>query len=176
MGTSAILLILSPVVIPAGMLKYRSDYRQYGRTTPLGVVLLLAAWFMPMGVLGFAIPFFAAPRTLIQYLGYALMVFGLALSLVPLHAFSPKMVVGRDAPRLITDGVYRFSRNPQYVTFAAFVLGYAMTGRALMAYVGVALYCIVAHLTARVEEEHLERVFGEAYRRYRETTPRYLFV
>ncbi|MEJ2678121.1 MAG: methyltransferase [Gemmatimonadota bacterium] len=175
MGTSAILLILSPPVIAAGMLRYRHDYRRYGKTTPLGVVLLLAAWFMPMGVLGFAIPFFAPPRTALQYAGYALMILGLTLSLVPLRAFSPKMVVGRDAPRLFSGGVYRFSRNPQYVTFAAFVLGYAMTGRALMAYAGVALYCIVAHLTARVEEEHLERQFGEAYRRYRAATPRYLF-
>jgi protein-S-isoprenylcysteine O-methyltransferase Ste14 len=173
MGVSTVFLILSPPVIAAGMLRYRNDYRRYGKTTPLGVALLLAAWFMPMCVLGFAIPFFAAPRTWLQYVGYALMILGLVLSLVPLHRFSPRMVVGRDPPRLITDGVYRYSRNPQYVTFAAFVLGYAMTGRALMAYVGVVLYCIVAHLTARVEEEHLQRQFGDAYRRYMKATPRY---
>lgn len=176
MGASTLFLILSPVVIPAGLLKYRNDYRRYGRTTPWGVVLLLAAWLMPMCVLGFAIPLFAAPHNVLQYAGYALMAVGLALSLIPLKTFSLKMIVGMDAPRLITDGVYRYSRNPQYVTFAVFVLGYAMTGRALLAYVGVALCFLVTHLTARVEEEHLERVFGEAYGGYKATTPRYLFL
>jgi protein-S-isoprenylcysteine O-methyltransferase Ste14 len=174
MGTSEVFLILSPPVIAVGMLKYRSDYRRYGKTTVLGVILLLAAWFMPMCVLGYAIPLFATPRTPLQYLGYGLMVLGVGLCIVPMLHFSSRMVVGRDASRLVTTGVYRFSRNPQYVTYGLFVLGYAMTGRAVMAYVGVALYLVVAHLTALVEEEHLERVFGEEYRRYKARTPRYL--
>lgn len=174
MGTSEIFLILSPPVIAAGILAYRRDYRRHGRTTALGFLLLMGAWLMPMCVLGFAIPFFAAPRTPLQYLGYGLMVLALTSSLIPLRRFSARMVAGRDTGRLVTAGVYRFCRNPQYVAFFPFVLGYAMTGYAGLAYVGAALYAIVVHLTVLVEEEHLERLFGDAYRRYKEQTPRYL--
>ncbi len=174
MDTSMVFLLVSPLVIAAGILRYRADYRRYGRTTAPGVVGLLAAWFMPMCVLGFAIPLFPAPVRVAQYLGYGLMILGLAMTLAPLRRFSSRMVVGMDPDELVTGGVYLRSRNPQYVAFFLFVLGYALTGRALMAYVGVALYMVVVHLTVRVEEEHLERRFGDAYRRYQTSVPRYL--
>jgi protein-S-isoprenylcysteine O-methyltransferase Ste14 len=160
-------------VVALGLVRYRADYRRHGRTTAPGVVALLAAWFMPMGVLGFAIPFFPTPTRPIHYLGYVLMLTGLALLLLPLLRFSPSMVVGRKVEGLITGGVYGYSRNPQYAAWFLFVFGYAMTGRSVMAYVGVALYMVVAHLTALVEEEHLERAYGAEYRRYRASTPRY---
>lgn len=175
MGTSEILLILSPFVITAGLLRYRRDYRRHGRTTKVGVFLLLAAWFMPMSVLGFAVPLFSQPERPAQFIGYGLMVLALVLTLIPLRRFSSRMVVGWDADRLVTSGAYRWSRNPQYVAFVPFALGYAMTGRSILAYIGVALFLLVVHLTMLVEEEHLERVFGDAYRRYRQATPRYLF-
>lgn len=174
MSTSAVFLILAVPVMAAGLLWYRADYRRFGRTTALGVSALLAAWFMPMCVLGFSIPFFSAPSRPLQYVGYLLMASGLALLVFPLRRFSPRMIVGRQVEGLITSGVYRFTRNPQYVAWFLFVLGYAMTGRSAMAYLGVALYLVVAHLTARVEEEHLERLYGDEYLRYKASTPRYL--
>jgi protein-S-isoprenylcysteine O-methyltransferase Ste14 len=54
-----------------------------------------------------------------------------------------------------------------------FPVGYALVGQRVMAFVGVALYVVVMHLTVLVEEEHLERCFGDEYRRYKERTPRY---
>jgi protein-S-isoprenylcysteine O-methyltransferase Ste14 len=84
------------------------------------------------------------------------------------------MWIGRNVGTLVTDGAYRFSRNPQYVAAALMPLGYALTGRSVMAWVGVASMWLTIHLTAVVEEEHLERTFGDEYRRYRERTPRYL--
>ena len=74
---------------------------------------------------------------------------------------------------LVTDGVYGWSRNPQYVAYTLFPVGYALTGVAVMAWVGVALYLVLVHLTVLVEEEHLERQFGDVYRVYKRETPRY---
>lgn len=174
MGTSEAFLVLSPPVIAAGLLKYRHDYRRSGRTTAPGVLLLLAAWLMPMCVLGYAGPLFPEPTGARAYAGYGLMVLGLALSLVPLWRFTTAMVVGRDTHRLITTGVYGRSRNPQYLAFLPFVAGYALVLNTPMAWVGVALYLGLVHFTVRVEEEHLERAFGDEYRRYAVRTPRYL--
>lgn len=173
MSTSAVFLLVSPVVIAVGILRHRRDFRRHGRTTYPGVLLLLAAWLMPICVLGFAVPFFPEPERPGQYAGYGFMILGLLLTLGPLHGFSTKMVVGRETDELVTGGPYRDSRNPQYLAFFLVVLGYALTGRSLMAYAGVALYMVVVHLTVRVEEEHLERRFGDAYRRYRTAVPRY---
>ncbi len=167
-------LLLAGPVMAIGLLKYRADYRRHGRTTALGVVLLLAAWMMPHLILGYALPMFPLPRSARQWTGYALMVVGLIGCLVPMRRFSTAMVVGRADPQLVTGGPYRWSRNPQYVAYTLFPVGYALTGIAVMAWVGVALYLVLVHLTVLIEEEHLERQFGEAYRAYKRTTPRYL--
>lgn len=176
MPLSEIFLALSPAVIAIGVLKYRSDYRRFGRTTVLGVVLLLTAWVMPHMVLGYSMGMFPPPRTPVQWIGYGLMVVGVVLVLIPLRRFSSRMFVGVDAKRLITSDVYRFSRNPQYTGYALFPLGYAMVGHTWVAYAAVALFVVLMHLTVLVEEEHLERQFGGEYRRYKEKTPRYFLI
>jgi protein-S-isoprenylcysteine O-methyltransferase Ste14 len=176
MDLSKIFLALAPIVIAIGVLRYRSDYRRVGRTTALGLVLLVAAWAMPHLVLGFSGPSFPLPRTPLQWIGYGLAILGVALLLVPFCRFTPKMNLGIDTSRLITSGIYRLSRNPQYTGYVLFPVGYALVGQRLMAFAGVALYVVVMHLTVLVEEEHLERCFGDEYRRYKDKTPRYFLV
>ena len=174
MTINEVLLALAPAACALGVLKYRSDYRRLGRTTVLGVVMLLAAWLAPHLVLGFSMPMFVPPERPLQFFGYGLMVVGLVLALIPLRRFSPGMVVGLEQKRLVTSDIYQYSRNPQYTGYALFPIGYALTGQSLLAWLGVALFLVLMHLTVLVEEEHLERQFGEEYRRYKQRTPRYL--
>lgn len=175
MPTSALCLLLAGPVVAGGLLRYRADLQRLGHATHLGVAALLAAWLMPHLVLGFAFPMFPAPHGARQWTGYALMALGLvACALVLWRRFSPAMVVGSDARTLVTGGPYRWSRNPQYVAYTPFPVGYALAGGSVMGWVGVVLYLVVVHLTVLVEEEHLTRTFGDRYQAYRAATPRYL--
>jgi hypothetical protein len=105
MDLSKVFLALAPVVIAIGVLRYRSDYRRFGRTTALGLVLLVAAWATPHLVLGFAMPAFPLPRAPLQWIGYGLAVLGVALLLIPFCRFTPKMNLGVDTSRLVTSGI-----------------------------------------------------------------------
>jgi len=175
MPASTLCLLLSGPVVGIGLHRYRADFRRLGHATHVGVIALLVAWLMPHLVLGFAFPMFPAPRSARQWTGYALMALGLvACALVLWRRFSPEMMVGSDARTLVTDGPYRWSRNPQYIAYTPFPVGYALTGAALMGWVGVAVYLVVVHLTVLIEEEHLTRTFGARYQAYRAATPRYL--
>ena len=60
----------------------------------------------------------------------------------------------------MTSGPYRYSRNPQYVTYFLLLLGYALLGRTPLAWIALAEYWVVVHLIVLIEEEHLERRFG----------------
>ncbi len=75
---------------------------------------------------------------------------------------------------LVTKGMYRYSRNPQYV---ASILGYFGTAlanggthTALLCGLAILVYVIMPF----TEEPWLQRAYGNAYLAYKERTPRFL--
>ena len=81
-----------------------------------------------------------------------------------------------DAPkRLVTNGVYRYSRNPIYVAVLIAVAGWASLFQSpLLLVYGVALFALYSFFVQRHEEPHLTREFGDQYTAYTATTPRWL--
>jgi len=75
---------------------------------------------------------------------------------------------------LITDGVYRYSRNPQYLGWLAVLAGSSVAGRSAVALALSAAYAAVVNDWITVEERHLEATFGQTYRHYRQATHRWL--
>jgi protein-S-isoprenylcysteine O-methyltransferase Ste14 len=77
---------------------------------------------------------------------------------------------------LVTSGLYRYSRNPQYVASILAFLGLGLAA----ASADVALLCAFAIgvyvLLPLAEEPWLERTYGASYRRYKQRTPRFLSV
>lgn len=83
-------------------------------------------------------------------------------------------VSGLEEGKLVTGGIYRYSRNPQIVGWGLALLGAALAGRSSRSLSLVAAYFLVHRLYFPVEERELERAFGEEYRRYKENVPRFL--
>ena len=81
-----------------------------------------------------------------------------------------------DPPRqLVTSGLYRYVRNPQYVGVVLVVVGEALLSGAAVLFGYAAFLAVGYHLVVRYyEEPTLSRRFGEAYARYREAAPRWL--
>ena len=176
MQLGVLFLLLTPPMVAIGLTKYRADYRRYGHTTRLGLAAVFLAFLMPHFVLNYGFPMVVVPDTAIEVVGMSIMALGLAGCLWPLTHFSKGMWTGRKQPELVTSGPYRFSRNPQYLTYFFFLAGYAVMGRTMLAWVALVLYWIVVHLIVLIEEEHLQRRFGDAYRSYKQATPRYLLI
>jgi len=71
---------------------------------------------------------------------------------------------------LVTGGLYRFVRHPQYISLTLFSTGVLLTwGRAIM-WLAFFLMMFLYYYLARSEERTCIRLFGEAYERYRERT------
>jgi protein-S-isoprenylcysteine O-methyltransferase Ste14 len=80
----------------------------------------------------------------------------------------------KPATALVTDGIFHFVRNPMYVALILLVAGIAI----LTASDWMLVMCLPLAFTLHVgvvkrEERYLEAKFGAAYRRYRDTVPRY---
>ena len=81
----------------------------------------------------------------------------------------------KPASALITDGPYRFSRNPAYVALTLWYLGLGLllnNGWVLL--LTVPLVLLMDLWAIRKEERHLEAKFGEEYRRYKSQVRRWL--
>lgn len=77
--------------------------------------------------------------------------------------------------RLVTDGPYRYTRNPIYLAFAGVLVARALSRRSARALVpAVAFVTVLDSTQVPVEERALASQFKRSYKRYRKTTPRWL--
>lgn len=106
--------------------------------------------------------------------GLLLMTVGMIIYLASVVAFgSMKRLSGLDSTQLITSGIYRWSRNPQYAGWMLFLVGIALLRTSAMVLLLAAFYWVSFMMYLPSEEALLEHIYGDAYREYRATTHRY---
>jgi protein-S-isoprenylcysteine O-methyltransferase Ste14 len=76
----------------------------------------------------------------------------------------------------VTTGLYRYSRNPQYVASIIGFTGLAIAVGTPETIMLSALAILVYTLLPYAEEPWLEKAYGEAYRAYEARTPRFLSI
>lgn len=112
-------------------------------------------------------------------LGIASWMLGLAVASWCVRDFA-RRGQGTPAPydpprRLVSIGLYRFTRNPMYLGVLAMLLGEAILWRSLELAVYTAAMGLGFHLfIVFYEEPTLHRLFGEEYARYRGAVGRWL--
>jgi protein-S-isoprenylcysteine O-methyltransferase Ste14 len=100
---------------------------------------------------------------------------GAVLTVAGMRRFAgPAQLTGTDAGDLITGGIYRYSRNPQYVGLVALVAGLAVARRSPTALALAAGLAATFRAFVPVEERQLADQFGAAYLRYRDHSPRWI--
>jgi protein-S-isoprenylcysteine O-methyltransferase Ste14 len=92
-----------------------------------------------------------------------------------MYAFrSATKITGRETNRLIIRGIYRWSRNPQYLGYGLVILGIVIGYWSTTAWLALVGYVLLVYATVRIEEQHLENVFGGEYRAYCGQVQRFL--
>jgi protein-S-isoprenylcysteine O-methyltransferase Ste14 len=152
----------------------RADFIIFPPVIPYSTLAIacLLQWLEPLGLLAQVGP------SLRIVAGTVLFAAGAALMLAGHRAMSrhgTNVNPLRPATALVTDGVFRHTRNPLYVGISIAFCGLALVFALDWELVLIVPACILLHFAVvRREESYLERKFGEAYRRYKERAPRYL--
>ncbi|MCO6042734.1 isoprenylcysteine carboxylmethyltransferase family protein [Aeoliella sp. ICT_H6.2] len=106
-------------------------------------------------------------------IGSVLIVGGNVLAWVGVRQLSLKTTSGSKGP-LVTDGLYRYSRNPQYLGDIAIISGWAILSASYFA-IPLCLGAIIAFaITPLAEEPWLQEIHGDIYREYFNKVPRFL--
>jgi protein-S-isoprenylcysteine O-methyltransferase Ste14 len=105
------------------------------------------------------------------YIGLSFFVIGLTLMALATINF-----IGTPADQLITKGAYQFSRHPMYVATFFICLGAGTaTGSWLFIFFSIIMaFCF--YQEALIEERYCLNRYGNAYREYMESTPRWIGV
>jgi protein-S-isoprenylcysteine O-methyltransferase Ste14 len=76
--------------------------------------------------------------------------------------------------RLVVEGLYARIRHPRYVQLGVAFLAYALFANYVACYVAVGLALAGVRVVVAFEERELVARFGDDYRRYMQTTPRFV--
>ena len=168
------MLALAILVSGVTLLYARWEYRKHGRLTLAGLFLVCGMFLVQNLTLEYATSY-EIPITLVDYIGVFVAVSGIILCLAGVIQFRsvPKMMC-QDVGALTESGIYHWSRNPQYVGYFLFLLGFALTDWSLWCLAALLVVAISLHLLVLIEEEHLRRVFGKQYIDFCHRVPRYL--
>jgi protein-S-isoprenylcysteine O-methyltransferase Ste14 len=109
--------------------------------------------------------------------GAALMAAGFALIIPAIFSFrsaGTNVEPWKPSVTLVADGVFGWLRNPMYVGGTLFLVGLAILLASDWMLVMTIVFVVVLHFgVIKREERYLEAQFGDAYRRYVNTVPRY---
>jgi protein-S-isoprenylcysteine O-methyltransferase Ste14 len=79
------------------------------------------------------------------------------------------------ATALVTDGIFRYTRNPMYLTAVLFLTGVGVIVGNMLALVLVPCFILyIGRFQIAPEERALEGIFGEAYREYKRSVRRWV--
>ena len=156
--------------------RVRSDYRAWGKlsrpTAALQVGYRCAYALSSYAFLNARLSL-ANGASMLPVIAIVLMFLGL-LAVVLSMPYLGRRSFGEEIGGLCTTGIYRYSRNPQLLGGFLLILGYALLWPSWSGALWAALWPVIRYLMVQGEEEHLEKVFGDAYRKYCEQIPRYL--
>jgi protein-S-isoprenylcysteine O-methyltransferase Ste14 len=140
-------------------------------------LIYLAAMIVGIG-LNYLWPLALLPGRWGAIAGVTLIVVGIAIMppvLMQFRRLGTTFHPHKPASALITDGPYRFSRNPAYIALTLWYLGIGLllsNGWVLLLAIPVLL--VMDRRVVRGEERRLEAKFGEQYLRYKSQVRRWL--
>jgi protein-S-isoprenylcysteine O-methyltransferase Ste14 len=120
----------------------------------------------------------ALPATAARVLGVVLIACAVAVAVPAFRAMAragTSFRTERPTTAIVTDGPFRYTRNPIYVALTLLYVGIGMVLNALWVLLLIVPVIVVMQLGVIAREErYLERKFGDEYRRYKVRVRRWL--
>lgn len=156
------------------MLENQTDHADV-KIEPIVLLLIhIAAVFLLQWLLPLPIVF----PVILEGLGFVLVVVGIGLAISARSRFIRARTTRNprgSVTSIITDGVYQFSRNPIYLGFVCFLLGFSFSFGTYWGLILSPLFILLMNtLVIQHEEAYLDQKFKDVYTNYRSRVRRWL--
>ncbi len=129
-------------------------------------------------VVGVLLPVVGPMPWAVRWIGAPVIAVGLWLNLGGAGLFSrvgTNIKTFDDPDQLVTEGPFRFTRNPMYLGFMLMLSGASLLIGSLTAWIGPLVFLAAAQLWyIPFEEERMRTTFGDAYDDYCDRVPRWV--
>ena len=116
-----------------------------------------------------------APENTAQlYFGAAVSILGLLATLAIMAHLGFSTTMGQQPEGVRQTGPYRWTRNPQLMTYGVLLLGFGIMYPSIQTASWILLFAAIGYLMVLTEEEHLSTLFGEKYNDYCNKVPRFI--
>lgn len=139
----------------------------------IGMALLVSYFNLPYG----EVTLFNHQLSLV--IGLLIIVVNLlvsAASLIDLKDSWRVGVVNEQKTDLITTGIYKYTRNPYFLSYVLMFAAYTVMLQNIILFILSVVGFLLIHSMIKKEEMHLLGIHGDSYLAYKETVPRYLIV
>jgi len=140
--------------------------------------MLFVALFVVSTIVGLVAPIAGPAAWGVRLVGIPIAVAGLALTISSAGIFSrvgTNIVTFYDPDQFVTQGPFKFTRNPMYLGFSIALAGAAICIGSVSAWIGPVAFVVIANLWyIPFEEARMHATFGAAYDDYRRQVPRWL--
>ena len=147
------------------------------RLTMIAVVVIVVTYAVSDSAYQFLTPIPWLGQPLLTWVGTALLVLALVWMLMAQAQMGNAWRIGIDAgakTELVQTGLFAVSRNPIFLSMLVMLLGLFLVLPSAASLAVSVLGAALIHIQVRLEEEHLARLHGEAYRAYCRRVRRWL--
>jgi protein-S-isoprenylcysteine O-methyltransferase Ste14 len=180
-GTTGVIIINIGVfacflaLLPYRLSSKESRWKSKGAFLGFLVALFTEMFGLPLVIFIFS-PFFNYPVVLPfsrKILGSFGMIAGTWITLAGIALVVAGWHKIHKAKGLVTDGLYKYIRHPQYTGLFLIMLGWILHFPTLLTLIIFPVLVVAYYWLARKEERALEQLFGDEYKKYEAQTPRF---
>lgn len=138
----------------------------------------------PLLCLFIAIAMYFLPKIASYSVHFAIIAFVISLSFLialssVMHFFICKTSINprdfKGTTKLVSTGIFRFSRNPMYLSLLLMLIAWILWLGNSLAWLGIIVFVLaINQFQIAKEEAYLENKFGDEYRRYKQKVRRWL--
>ncbi len=109
---------------------------------------------------------------LLRIISIVFILIGFLIVAVAMLGLGYRRTMGQDKKILKTNGLYKYSRNPQLVGYGMILIALVLFDLSLFSLGWFIMYLIISYFMIKTEEEFLTTNYGEEYLKYCNNVPR----